>query len=282
MTPPSDKRTASSESRGGWLVNVADDVVAPMTTLEVIDALRKGRLTEQSLVWRIGMHDWSAVQDVPQLRLAAGFTPVPSLAAPLPLERPQSMMPSSLAPTTAEAEARDPASAVGAGASAWGNIDELLSNERRADQRSSRRVVIGAALGSAALASVFTLCLLLRAPTPQVAQPAEPPVAAARASEAPALAPTLETSARAPSASTPLPAASAPRVSPKETPPRSAKRPKRAAPSASAVSGSEAPAAAPLDAPGAEPVAAPAADPTTTAPSVTVVPVVSAAPSAQP
>ncbi len=73
-----EKRTAKRNSPGGWLVNVADDVVLPMTTLEVIDGLRKGSLSEQSLVWRIGMHDWTAVLDVPQLRLAAGFVSSPS------------------------------------------------------------------------------------------------------------------------------------------------------------------------------------------------------------
>lgn len=75
--PSSDQRKSNRDKHGEWLVNVADDIVVPMTTLEVVDALRKGRLSEQSLVWRIGMHDWTTAIDVPQLRLAAGSYPPP-------------------------------------------------------------------------------------------------------------------------------------------------------------------------------------------------------------
>src|SRR5882724_10633434 len=64
-----------------WLVNVADDVVVPMVTSEVIEALRGGRLNNRSLVWRTGMHDWSALAEVPQLRLAAGPSALPSAAS---------------------------------------------------------------------------------------------------------------------------------------------------------------------------------------------------------
>ncbi|HEY1532622.1 MAG TPA: DUF4339 domain-containing protein, partial [Polyangiaceae bacterium] len=64
-----------------WLVNVADDVVVPMVTSEVVEALRTGRLTNRSLVWRTGMHDWSALAEVPQLRLAAGPSALPSAAS---------------------------------------------------------------------------------------------------------------------------------------------------------------------------------------------------------
>src|SRR4051812_41576557 len=159
------KRSANPPNRGEWLVNVADDAVVPMTTLEVVDALRKGRLNEQSLVWRIGMHDWTALVEVPQLRLAAGSVPPPAFEEPAAAVRPvpsSAVVPSSLAPITAEAPA---ASSADTG-NTWnrGELDELLSGERRADQRSSRRVVLGAALGSAALAAVFTL-LLLRSPS---------------------------------------------------------------------------------------------------------------------
>jgi len=78
--PSNDKRTSSRESRGEWLVNSSDDVVAPMTTLEVIDALRKGALSDEALVWRVGMRDWTPVMDVPQLRLAASSRPPPAVA----------------------------------------------------------------------------------------------------------------------------------------------------------------------------------------------------------
>ena len=238
-------------------MNVTDDAVVPMTTLEVIDALRTGKLSEQSLVWRIGMHDWTPVLDVPQLRLAAGsrpppprpasvqvseaalesnrFSPVPPLAAPLALEAAQSGLPSSLAPTTAEAEASDRARAPGA----W-DIEELLSNERRADQKSSRRVVFWAALGAAALAAVFTL-LLLRSPARHAVAPI---VEAARPTPEPEVAPEPAATLGAitpPSASAPEPAASP--SAPQRLAPRFARRPKRAAPASDSSLASPSPAA---------------------------------------
>jgi len=263
----SDKRTASGNTAGEWLVNVADDVVVPMTTLEVIDGVRAERLSDQSLVWRIGMHDWTRIADVPQLRLVAGtrsqppasarvtqplaaqaesqrrrntlpfgfpamnelasgrqpgasslpgngeplavydrptpsltfsdaaradwernvpsaqrLTPVPSMPTPLS-QKPQSTIPNSLAPTTAETDGTTTR-----GPGAWGDLNELLANERRADQRNSRRAVLLAALGSAALAAAFALWLL-KWPAPRSS---EPPAQAVQASEAPARAPTLE------------------------------------------------------------------------------------------
>jgi len=249
VAPPRDKRMTNRANHGGWLVNVADDVVLPMTTLEVIDGLRKGTLSEQSLVWRIGMHDWTAVLDVPQLRLVAGsrpppadtaplsqeavesarFTPVPAIATPLPAEP---AMPSSLAPTTAEAAVADPWQA----REAWSEIEELLSNERRADQKSSRRVVLGAAFGAAALAAAFTLFLVRSPPvakdappTPQAAQPSAAPEPEPEPASTPTPVPS-EASA-APSASTLKPAA--PHAPAKSVTPRYARRPKRATPASS-------------------------------------------------
>jgi len=348
----SDKRSADGSNAGEWLVNVADDVVVAMATLEVIDGLRKGRLSEQSLVWRIGMHAWTSIIDVPHLRLAAGsrtpppttaratqppfvaqaegrrrlntlplgfpavrdaatvrqpvgfsppssqsspesaalagrdeplavyerpaasltfsasgradwqgeldsprLTPVPSVTAPLTRQPTQSTMPNSLAPTTAETDTRDRARRLGT----WDEFDELLASERRADQRSSRRTVLWAALGSASLAGIFALWVL-RAPAPN--QPAAASPQAAQASEAPALAATLEAIA-APSASAIESATAAPatRLAPKPLAPRLAKRAKPVASSASssqAIARVQATAAAP--------------DSAGTAPSVTVVP----------
>jgi len=259
-----DQRASKRANHGEWLVNVADDVVVPMTTLEVIDALRKGRLSEQSLVWRVGMHDWSAVLDVPQLRLAASSRPPPaffepavepsaelpalataasvveSAAAPIvepPLESTESAelsaavssaMPSSLAPTTAEAEAAAPVRAP----NQWGDLDALLSSEQRADERNSRRVVVWAALGAAALAAAFTL-FVVRSPAPSPAEPA----AAAEPSHSPAPTATAEPVPAAPIEALAAPSASvlgrpptAPRTAPKWSAPRFARRPKRAVP----------------------------------------------------
>jgi hypothetical protein len=72
---------SSGSHSNEWLVNVSDDVVVPMVTTEVVEALRAGRLTNRSLVWRMGMHDWSPLAEVPQLRLAAGPSALPSAAS---------------------------------------------------------------------------------------------------------------------------------------------------------------------------------------------------------
>jgi len=224
----------SRANRGEWLVNVADDVVVPMTTLEVVDGLRKGRLSEQSLVWRIGMHDWTALVEVPQLRLAAGSVPPPAIeetAAPLGPQLPSMAMQSSLAPTTAQAEAESSVHA----SSTWNSreLEELLSGERRADQSSSRRALLGAALASAALAAVFTL-LVLRSP---LVHHARSPTRAVLASTAPAP-PSAPAPMQAPEAAISSSASASEHTSPPGTAsslrtgvaPRAAKRLKRTLP----------------------------------------------------
>ena len=67
-----ERRTASGSGMGDWLVNVRGDVVVPMTTAEIVEGLRAAKLSERSLVWRLGMLDWVVLGDVPQLRLAGG------------------------------------------------------------------------------------------------------------------------------------------------------------------------------------------------------------------
>ncbi|MEP7049485.1 MAG: DUF4339 domain-containing protein [Pseudomonadota bacterium] len=74
-------RKSSGTNASEWLVNTADDTVVPMITSELVDALRAGRITNRSLVWRIGMHDWSPLAEVPQLRLAAGPSALPPAAS---------------------------------------------------------------------------------------------------------------------------------------------------------------------------------------------------------
>lgn len=256
-----DKRASQRPNHGEWLVNVADDVVTPMSTLEVIDALRKGRLSEESLVWRNGMHDWTTVVDVPQLRLAAGSRPPPVVApaspaiatpsaelsddseeaehvqddelilepalTPIVSEAAPSTTPGSLAPTTTETRATDPTRAAGA----WGDLDALLSSERSAEQQNTKRVVFWAALGAAAMAATFTL-FVLRSHARHEPQPAQ----ADQANSAQELAPAPPLPAPAPSTEA-LPPASAsavsrapgpPRSAPKWGAPRYARRPKHA------------------------------------------------------
>ncbi|MDF3065464.1 MAG: domain 2 [Polyangiaceae bacterium] len=60
-----------STTPGEWLVNTSDAVVVPMSMIEVVEALRSHKLNERSLVWRAGMQEWSPVDKVPQLKLAA-------------------------------------------------------------------------------------------------------------------------------------------------------------------------------------------------------------------
>ncbi|HYQ00405.1 MAG TPA: GYF domain-containing protein [Polyangiaceae bacterium] len=294
-------------SHGEWLVNVADDEVKPMTTLEVIDALRKGRLSQDALVWRNGMNDWTSVQDVPQLRLAASSRPPPPLVEPpkevvtspaaviiqvepaaseedtnsaeyvdsdahfepasipepeesepvttLMREPMQALMQSSLAPTTAEASdsARPPSS--------WGDIDQLLSSEQRADQQHTRRVVLWGALGAAATVAAFTL-FVVRSPAEHESPP---PASAEQPNSAPLLpeptpAATLEAPAPA-SASVAKHAPTAPRATPKSGAPRFSRRPKHAAPSNPAD-----------DPPADTTIAAPTSDATGSTPTVAVVP----------
>ncbi len=66
-----------STAPGEWLVNTVDSVVVPMSMAEVVDAMRAHKLTERSLVWRQGMQEWSHVDAVPQLKLAARMAPTP-------------------------------------------------------------------------------------------------------------------------------------------------------------------------------------------------------------
>lgn len=60
-----------STTPGEWLVNTNESVVLPMSMAEVVDALRAGKLSERSLVWRQGMQEWAPIENVPQLKLAA-------------------------------------------------------------------------------------------------------------------------------------------------------------------------------------------------------------------
>ena len=67
-----------STTPGEWLVNTVDAVVVPMSMAELVDGLRSHKLTERSLVWRAGMQEWAAVEQVPQLKLAARMPATPS------------------------------------------------------------------------------------------------------------------------------------------------------------------------------------------------------------
>jgi hypothetical protein len=310
---------SSGTNSNEWLVNVADDVVVPMVTTEVVEALRTGRLTNRSLVWRAGMHDWSALAEVPQLRLAAGpsalpsaastpgpiivnkppkptaeqrrrntlplgfpavrdaasvqqpaglsaalstpvstprpskpkredssdalavyerpaasltfsdsvraewqgkgpivnrsaaspapaasstsaaprrLTPVPVVPTRLPARITRSLPTNTFAPTTAEAEI----AASPRGLGMWGDRSVVLASELRAAKRTSKRVALWAAVGSALVASGFTFWVL-HAPIPGFAQtPVSAPAAAAREVTPTSIEPTTNIAAPATSA----------------------------------------------------------------------------------
>ncbi len=82
-----------STTPGEWLVNTAESVVLPMSMAEVVGALRAGKLSERSLVWRSGMQEWAPLDKVPQLKLAARLPlskppPKPARATPMPAPTP--------------------------------------------------------------------------------------------------------------------------------------------------------------------------------------------------
>jgi hypothetical protein len=318
--PDSDAVTRSSRKSSGsnsseWLVNVEDDVVVPMITSEIVAAFRAGRVAQRSLVWRIGMHDWSALAEVPQLRLAVGpsalpaatstpgpivhaaptvapdqprrstlpfgfpalrdaasvrepsgfdrpapaastpqpsksapvedgeaiavyerpapsltfaesmrdewqgrpsspaasaarLTPVPPASSRLGNRAPHSLAPNTLSPTTAEAARADSARRLGA----FGDKSVVFASELRAAKKTSKRVALWAALGSAAVASIATFLIARSEARPADQVPVAPPAAAAVRdvpavlSPAPESAPTLASAAPVASAA-PAPSA---------------------------------------------------------------------------
>ncbi len=95
VTHVKGEAVTGAAASGEWLVNVSEQVVVPMTTTDVVDALRSQRITVRSLVWRTGMQDWTPLGEVPPLRLAAGplaaqpARPAASALAPLPIVPPR-------------------------------------------------------------------------------------------------------------------------------------------------------------------------------------------------
>jgi hypothetical protein len=93
--------TATAAS-GEWLVNVSEQVVVPMTTTDVVEALRAQRITGRSLVWRTGMQDWTPLSEVPPLRLAAGPLATQPARPPAPVPAPRAAQPERLKGSTSE------------------------------------------------------------------------------------------------------------------------------------------------------------------------------------
>jgi hypothetical protein len=70
--PPDDElKTMPSSQRPDpptvWLVSYADDDDRELAAPEIADALRRGDITPQTIVWTDGMSDWLPIADVPEL-----------------------------------------------------------------------------------------------------------------------------------------------------------------------------------------------------------------------
>jgi hypothetical protein len=98
--PEAADRAPTSDRADHYRVNVGGDEVAVMSTLEMLEALKTGRVSGQSLVWKKGMSDWAELKRVPALALLLPSPPkVPGTAStPLKTNPPSAPPPS--APAT--------------------------------------------------------------------------------------------------------------------------------------------------------------------------------------
>lgn len=90
--------SASSSNAGSeplWLVSFADDDDRELTTSAVGDALKRGDIDRNTIVWREGQPDWLPIEEVPELTallpsatLRASAPPKPRKSLPPPLPAP--------------------------------------------------------------------------------------------------------------------------------------------------------------------------------------------------
>jgi predicted Zn finger-like uncharacterized protein len=107
----SDKLKASSASapaadQGAWHVVVDGEQVGPLTEAEVKDRLRQGQINSDTLVWKEGFADWSALSTVPELAaVLARIThhAVPKVASG-EVARPSGSIRAVVAPAAAESD----------------------------------------------------------------------------------------------------------------------------------------------------------------------------------
>lgn len=95
----------TSERAEHYRVNVGGEKIVVMSTLEVLEALKAGRITGTALVWKQGMSDWTELRRVPALALLMPSPPkMPSLEHFPPKSDPPSA-PSASAPPLAPDQA---------------------------------------------------------------------------------------------------------------------------------------------------------------------------------
>jgi hypothetical protein len=74
----------SAPPRDEWKVNVEGREIVGMTAAEVVSKLRSGELSGQSLAWRDGMEDWTAIDALPVFALAAPVSSRPAASEARP------------------------------------------------------------------------------------------------------------------------------------------------------------------------------------------------------
>lgn len=70
---------------GGWLFRVADVAQGPYSMAELVEAIKGGRLTARSQIWRPGMSDWCAWESVGEVAGFVGLQPTPAPAPDSPV-----------------------------------------------------------------------------------------------------------------------------------------------------------------------------------------------------
>lgn len=67
-----------------WKVNVEGGEIVSMSAAEIVAKLRAGELSRQSLAWRDGMEDWTALEALPSFQLAAPVSSQPAASESRP------------------------------------------------------------------------------------------------------------------------------------------------------------------------------------------------------
>jgi len=65
---PATGREGANENQSGWYYTLNEEQRGPVLLDEIKEHLTRGLLTAESLVWKRGMGDWSAVSSVPELQ----------------------------------------------------------------------------------------------------------------------------------------------------------------------------------------------------------------------
>jgi predicted Zn finger-like uncharacterized protein len=81
---------APETDQGGWHVVIDGEQVGPLTEAEVKDRLRQGKINAETLVWKEGFADWTALSAVSDLTaVLARITQHPAKPVPRSPPKPQ-------------------------------------------------------------------------------------------------------------------------------------------------------------------------------------------------